>query len=59
MAPIVFREMNAGEEQAVCDLVRKVFSEFVASDYQEEGIEAFFNFANPSAMRKRVQSGGF
>ncbi len=59
MATIVFREMNVGEEQAVCDLVRKVFNEFVASDYQEEGIEAFFHFANPSAMRKRMQSGGF
>jgi hypothetical protein len=56
---IVYREMSPGEEQAVCDLVSRVFNEFVAPDYWKEGIEEFFRFANPRAMEKRMQSGGF
>ena len=57
--PIVYREMNPGEEQAVCDLVSQVFNEFVAPDYGQEGIEEFFRFANPGALEERMQSGGF
>ena len=30
MEQIVYRAINPGEEQAVCDLVRRVFNEFVA-----------------------------
>lgn len=56
---IVYREMNPGEEKAVCDLVRQVFNEFVAPDYGQDGIEEFFRFANPVAMEERMQSGGF
>lgn len=59
MYPIVYREMTDGEEYAVCKLVRQVFDEFVASDYSAEGIEEFFKFANPSALRERAKSGGF
>jgi len=39
--------------------VTQVFNEFVASDYERDGIKEFFRFANPSAMRERMQSGGF
>ena len=56
--PILYRQMNPGEEQAVCDLVNQVFNEFVAPDYGQEGIEEFFRFANPGAMEERMQSGG-
>lgn len=59
MDTIVYREMNTGEEQAVCDLVTHVFNEFVASDYAYDGIKEFFQFANPSAMNERMQSDGF
>ncbi|MCU7933219.1 MAG: GNAT family N-acetyltransferase [Candidatus Thiodiazotropha sp. (ex Codakia rugifera)] len=59
MEPIVYREMNTGEEQAVCDLVARVFNEYVASDYGKDGIEEFFRFANPDAMKERMQSKGF
>lgn len=55
--PIVYREMHAGEEQAVCDLVKQVFDEYVASDYGQDGIDEFFRFADPKAMKERVQSG--
>ena len=59
MEPIVYRAMNTGEEQAVCDLVKRVFNEYVAPDYRQDGIEEFFRFANPSAMKERMQSDGF
>ena len=59
MDAIVYREMNTGEEQTVCDLVAQVFNEFVVSDYEQDGIEEFFRFANPSAMKERMQSNGF
>lgn len=59
MEPIVYREMNTGEEQAVCDLVTQVFNEYVASDYRQDGIEEFFRFANPAAMKERMKSDGF
>jgi len=51
--------MKPGEEQAVCDLVTRVFNEYVASDYEEDGVEEFFRFANPDAMKERMQSSGF
>jgi hypothetical protein len=51
--------MNPGEERSVCELVSQAFNEFVAPDYGQEGIEEFFRFANPDAMKERVQSGGF
>ena len=59
MTELVYREMNTGEEQTVCDLVRQVFNQFVAPDYGQDGIEEFFRFANPDAMKERMQSGGF
>ncbi len=59
MVAIVYREINPEEEQTVCELVAQVFNEFVASDYEQDGIDEFFRFANPSAMKERMQSDGF
>lgn len=59
MEPIVYREMNTGEERAVCDLAGRLFNEYVAPDYGRDGIEAFFRFADPGAMKARMLSGGF
>jgi hypothetical protein len=38
---IFYRDMNLGEEQAVCDLVKQVFDEYVASDYGQDGIDEY------------------
>ena len=59
MDQITYREMRCGEEQTVCELVRQVFNEFVASDYGADGIEEFYRFANPAAMTTRAKAGGF
>jgi N-acetylglutamate synthase-like GNAT family acetyltransferase len=39
--------------------VTQVFNEYVASDYGQDGIEEFFRFANPDAMKERMKSDGF
>ena len=59
MEPIVYREMKPGEEQSVCELVTDVFHEYVASDYEQGGIEEFFRYANPDAMKARMHLAGF
>lgn len=59
MKSITYRDMANGEEEAVNILVEAVFNEFVAPDYDEEGITEFFRFANPEAMKERIRSGGF
>ena len=59
MDAIVYEEMVPGEEQAVCDLVERVFTELVAPGYEQEGIDAFLGFANPAALAERVRSGSF
>ena len=50
---ITYRFMRHGEEKRVCALVEEVFNEFVAPDYRPEGVEEFFRFADPSALRNR------
>lgn len=58
MEPIAYEEMTSGEEPAVCDLVKQVFDELVAPDYNQRGVDEFFRFVNPSAVAERVRSGG-
>ena len=48
-----YRFMRQGEEERVCALVERVFNEFVAPDYSPEGVEEFFKFAAPAALRNR------
>ena len=59
MTAVFYREMAPGEEQVVCNLVTRVFNQYVASDYGQDGIEEFFRFANPEAMKERMRSNGF
>jgi GNAT superfamily N-acetyltransferase len=54
--PTRIRSMNPGEEVEVVNLVARSFNEYIAPDFPEEGIEEFFRYANPRALRKR--SGG-
>lgn len=56
---IIYRDMRSGEEPIVCELVRQAFNEFVAPDYGKTGVEEFFRFANPDAIKTRLKAGGF
>ncbi len=51
---IRYRFMQKGEEEKVCSLVEKVFNEFVAPDYDQEGVEEFFKYADPAALAGRA-----
>jgi len=51
--------MNTGEEVEVVNLVARSFNEFIAPDFPDEGIEEFFNYANPRALIKRSEGNHF
>ena len=56
---IQYRLMEEGEEQDVCDLVIRVFHEFVAHQYSEEGVQEFLKYTEPQALLKRCQEDDF
>jgi GNAT superfamily N-acetyltransferase len=55
--PISYRIMKLGEETAVAHLVLRVFSEFIAPLYSQEGIEEFRKFACTNALADRFRAG--
>ncbi len=48
--------MIPGEETEVCDLVSRVFNEFVAPGYAQEGIQEFFKYVKPESLLTRFQA---
>ncbi len=57
--PHSLRTMDPGEEVEVSNLVARSFNEYIAPDFPEEGIDEFFNYANPRALRKRSEGSHF
>ena len=55
--PISFRAMSPGEESGVVGLVLKVFAEFVAPRYSDEGVAEFKKYVNVKALEDRFRSG--
>src|SRR5512136_1020853 len=54
---VIYRAMKAGEEQEVCDVVVRVFTEFVAPLYSPEGIHEFLTYAaDPGQLRERLRA---
>ncbi|MGB3364498.1 MAG: GNAT family N-acetyltransferase [Thermodesulfobacteriota bacterium] len=51
------RYIGAGEEIEICNLVARSFNEFIATEFSEEGVEEFFEYANPRAFKKRLETG--
>ena len=54
---VIIRRIRPGEEGEVCQLVERVFEEFVAPEFPQEGIDEFLRFAHPGAMAKRCAAG--
>ncbi|MBC7256401.1 MAG: GNAT family N-acetyltransferase [Chloroflexi bacterium] len=48
------RPMEAGEEEKVSALVRRVFDLFVAPEYEPEGIQSFYRYIEPQCLRERA-----
>lgn len=59
MTELAYRPMRAGEAEAVCALVRRVFHACIADEFTEEGAQEFFRYADPVAMRERLTAGAF
>jgi len=53
------RQTKPGEEVSVCNLVARSFNEFIAPEFTDQGIEEFFDYANPRELKKRSGSGYF
>ena len=49
--------MKSGEQAAVVDLVLRVFTEFVGSQYSQEGVAEFKKFASADALADRFRAG--
>jgi len=56
---LIYRTLKQGEQIKVCNLVARSFNEFIAPGFSEEGVEEFFKYANPRALKKRIESGYF
>ena len=54
-----YRLMQAGEEQEVCALVIRVFNEFVAHQYSDNGIQEFLKYVEPHRLSERCQKDDF
>jgi len=52
-SPISCDLMKAGDESQICELVIRVFNEFNASLYSDEGVRGFYSYANPYELAKR------
>jgi GNAT superfamily N-acetyltransferase len=52
-------EMAPGEENAACDLVCRVFDEFVGTTFNEQGVSTFKAHAEPKAMASRREKDHF
>jgi len=56
---INLRPMGSGEEVEVSNLVARSFNEFISPDFSDEGIDEFFSYSNPRALRKRSEGSHF
>ena len=57
---VIYRAMKASEEQQVCDVVVRVFTEFVAPLYSPAGVQEFLTYAaDPGQLRSRLLSNHF
>jgi GNAT superfamily N-acetyltransferase len=59
MASVVYRSMRPGEEEAVADLASRVFNEFVAPGYSDDGVQEFLRYATAEQLLQRSEAGHF
>jgi len=54
---VKYNVMAPGEETHICDLVLRVFDQFVAPDYPEEGVKEFKSHITPEQLIERYMGG--
>jgi len=57
--PIVYREMMQGEESQIFAFVSRVFNEFVAPEFSQEGIDAFMKYIQPEELAIHIRRNHF
>ncbi len=56
---LTYHLLASGEEAAVSDLIIRVFDEFIAGGYSQEGVQEFLSYVTPEALAKRAQENHF
>jgi ribosomal protein S18 acetylase RimI-like enzyme len=56
---IKYRRMKQGDEKQVFTLIKGVFSQFVAPEFSQEGIEEFLKYIQPDALISHLKSNHF
>lgn len=56
MGKVEFAKYQKGEEVAIFKLIKKVYDEFVACDYSEEGNRFFYDWIDPLKMAERQKN---
>ncbi len=54
---IIYRQIRSSETEAVSSLAREVFDQFVAPQYETEGVAEFHRYASVEALSQRHKSG--
>jgi ribosomal protein S18 acetylase RimI-like enzyme len=57
ISEVSYRLMKPGEEAGIVDLVLKIFTQFVAPEYSQEGIAEFMKFVRNDDLRNRIRAG--
>ena len=56
---VEIRELRKVDIIPAMDMVWKVFSEFIAPDYVQEGIDSFREFIDPALVTGKMERGEF
>lgn len=56
MTPL-YREMRLGEESKICAFIAKIFNEFVAPEFSDQGIKTFLVTNTEADLRDRLRKG--
>lgn len=59
MTQLTYRDMEPGEETEVYDLIVRVFDEFIAPEFSQQGVEEFLGYASPEGLKSRAQGNRF
>ena len=57
--PIVYRELRQGEEELIFRFVSRVFNQFVAPEYSQEGIIEFMKYIQPDQFTVHIRKNHF
>jgi predicted GNAT family N-acyltransferase len=56
MEKLIIEKFQKGQEESIFKLIKKVYDEFVAIDYSEEGNQFFYEWINPDKILERQKS---